>query len=281
MYCGQSTLVKYAPDRREATTLRCRAWTCPDCVDRRKAQLIAQAHRGNANTFITLTCKREHLPTPEAAALALSNAWRIIVKRALRENRRDPEKNPYPFGACDAEVFDLNGQRSIPRQVRLPNGRLDYLVVIEAHESGWPHLHILCRSQWIGRDWLAEQMRDLLESPVVDIRRITKRSQVNAYVAKYCGKCAHKFGSAKRYWQTPRYQLTKYEKKNAATYPWQDVSRSDHRLYVFIKHWEQSGWIVFKESIWHVIAEPPSTGWGEPARGAGVPSRGSREGAAH
>lgn len=264
-YCGERTLVKHNAERAEATTLKCRSWTCPDCQPMRKSQLIAQAHRGKADTFITLTVRRSQYANPAVAAQALAHAWRIIVKRATREAARDVSKNPYPFGACDGEEWDLNGQANHKRQVRLPQDGLQYLCVIEAHESGWPHLHILARSAWIAQAWLKAQTTDLLNSPVVDIRRISKRSQVNAYVAKYCGKCTHKFGTTKRYWTSGHYELTKYEKRKTKGVLWFDIEHSKRHIVQIVDGWEQAGWWVERESWWHAWTTrgpPPDPGGG-------------------
>jgi hypothetical protein len=250
-YCGERTLVKGNAQRVEATTLKCRSWTCADCQPARKAQLVAQAHRGKADTFITLTVKRSSYADPAMAAQALAHAWRIIVKRAIREAARDTTKHPYPFGANEGDHWDLDGRASWPRQVKLPKDGLQYLAVVEAHESGWPHLHILARSAWIAQDWLAEQTKELLDAHRVDIRRISKRSQINAYVAKYCGKCTHKFGTTKRYWQSGKYQLSKYEAKKTKGVIWHDVSHSTSTVHQLVNNWASIGWWFEMESYWH------------------------------
>lgn len=253
-YCGERTIVKSRGDHICATTLKCRSWTCAECIDGRKAQLIAQAHRGRANTFITLTVRRSDYADPSMAAQALAHAWRIIVKRAVREASRDVSRNPYPFGANEGAHWDLDGKTHWPRQVRFKGENLQYLAIIEAHKSGWPHLHILARSEWIAQDWLAEQTKQLLGAHRVDVQRIFKRAQVNAYVAKYCGKCTHKFGTTKRYWQTKAYQLTKYEKPTRNEAPWWDVWHSRNSVITLSESWRSMGWHVEMKSWFHAEA---------------------------
>jgi len=191
------------------------------------------------------------------AAQALAHAWRIIVKRATRERDRDRTKNPYPFGANDSDHWDLDGKTSWPNQVRFKGSSLQYLAVVEAHKSGWPHLHILCRSEWIDQDWLAEQTKELLDAHRVDVERITKKSQVNAYVAKYCGKCVHKFGTTKRYWKTATYELTKYQKPTSKEPPWWDQWHSRQGVIKLSESWRSMGWHVEMKSWWH------AEGWKE------------------
>lgn len=256
-YCGEQTFVKWNPHEREAVSLRCRSWTCPDCSPARKRQLIAQGHRGKPNTFITLTCRRGQVATPDAAARALSDAWRIVHKRAMREALRDPSKRHKPAGKSPPGGWPIDKHGHVPRQVSLENGRLDYLVVIEAHKSGWPHLHILSRSKWIAVDWLRGQMAELLNSPVVFVQRITKRSQVAAYVSKYCSKCEHKFGTAKRYWESKNYPLTPFEGKKASTKAWWEQYRDNCTLKETVQRWEAQGWQIEIVSVYKVLAKPP------------------------
>lgn len=258
-YCGERTLVKAKLDHIEATTLKCRSWTCPDCEPQRKRQLLAQALRGKPNTFITLTVKRSRYADPSMAAQALAQAWRLIAKRALRERDRDRTKSPYPCGANDGEEWDLNGKASWPNQVRFKGKALQYLVVIEAHKSGWPHLHILARSEWIDHKWLAAQTKELLDAHIIDIQRINRRSQVSGYCAKYTGKCAHKFGTTKRYWQSGSYQLEKYKPPPSKGEKWTDIEHSNKHLVQIVNGWILAGWEVHQPNWWHAetTTRPP------------------------
>jgi hypothetical protein len=256
-YCGETTFVKYSVAEREATTLLCRSWTCETCKEDRKRQLIAQAHRGHANTFVTLTCRRGTHETPNQAASALAQAWRTIHKRAIREASRDPKKTPHPHGAAPPMGWPPETKEPIPNQIRLPKGRLEYLVVIEAHASGWPHLHILCRSMWIAHEWLSAQMAELLDSPICFVQRITQQGMVAAYVAKYCGKCAHRFGTTKRYWQSRGYQISKWQPEVRIFKSWRNTYRFIEPIHMVAARWRQDGWSVTFESAWHLTASPP------------------------
>lgn len=206
-YCGEHTLVKDQGSTVEAVSLRCRAWTCPECAELRKRQLTAQGIAGQPDTFLTLTSRRTPGADADQAAAALSHAWRIIRLRALREARRDTERRPEPSGTPPVQGWPRDGRGRVPRQVILRGDKLPFLAVVESTKLGWPHLHVLARSSWISQMWLSAQADDVLGSPVVDIRRIKKKAQTVAYCAKYCTKCEHKFGTTKRYWQSRDYQL--------------------------------------------------------------------------
>lgn len=177
--CGGWSLEKHDGSGIRAITLFCRSWSCPDCLPYRVRGLKRAAADGNPTTFITLTVNPAHGQSPEARARELSDAWRIVVKRARRKFRKCP---------------------------------LEYLAVFEETKKGEPHLHILARAPYIPQRWLSDQMAELIEAPVVDIRAVHSKRHVAVYVAKYVGKGPKAFGSLKRYWQTPRYVPSKKKK---------------------------------------------------------------------
>ena len=196
-YCGERSLVKYDGPNRTVATLRCRSWTCPDCFEPRKKRLMAECHAGAPGTFMTLTSRRREGLTANEAALKLTHAWRLIRLRLMRRS----------------------GMKKLP-----------FIAVMEATKAGWPHLHILLRSIWLDHDLISSWMAELTDSPVVDIQRIDNKARVNAYVSKYCGKAAHKFGTAKRYFKTQDYDL-----------------RSEEERSKFLK--KQPGW---ETNPWHI-----------------------------
>lgn len=174
MYCGEQTAVKRENEGILAVSLRCRAWTCPDCADIRKKGLMAQAIGGSPRTFLTLTTRRDENVTPHQAALATSRAWRLLRLRIIRHYRLK---------------------------------RLPFLAVMEPHVSGWPHLHIMLRMPYVPWAWLRDQWEDITGSRGVRIEHIDNQGRVAKYVAPYCSKCAVKIGTAKRYWQSQDYDL--------------------------------------------------------------------------
>lgn len=135
---------------------------------------MAQAIGGAPRTFLTLTTRREAGQSPDIAALKSSHAWRLLRLRIMRRYRLK---------------------------------RLPFLAVMEAHKSGWPHLHIMLRMPYVPWAWLRAQWQELTGSPGVTIQHIDSQARVAKYVAPYCSKCAHKFGTAKRYWQSRDYDL--------------------------------------------------------------------------
>lgn len=171
-YCGEQCVVKRESEGLIAASLKCRSWLCPDCTDQRKARLTAEAIGGQPTTFLTLTTRRRVGVRPEVAALEISHAWRLLRLRIMRKKKLD----------------------SLP-----------FLAVIEAHKSGWPHLHILLRAPYLHQKWLVFLWLSITKSRGVTIQRITDKGRVAGYCAKYCSKCVKKLGTAKRYWQSRDY----------------------------------------------------------------------------
>lgn len=152
--------------------MRCRSWSCPNCAPRRRKQLIAQALQGEPTRFVTLTVNPGWYDSPEERGLKLSRAWRDFV--------RDYRK-------------------------RHPARELQYLAVVELTKRGEPHLHIICRSDWINQKDLSDWMRKALGAPIVDVRLVKGVRDVAQYVAKYISKRPIRLGTLKRYWRSALY----------------------------------------------------------------------------
>lgn len=174
MLCQSHSIVKNERDRITFYPLRCRCWHCPDCHAARTARLIDEAKSGKPNIFITLTSRRREHWTPEYAAQRLAKAWRIIRAEYLRQH----------------------GKNSLP-----------FLCVFEKTKKGWPHLHIVGRCKWLDQKWLSKRMRELTNSPIVDVRRVHGTGKVANYVTKYIGKDPSRFKGTKRYWRSQDYLI--------------------------------------------------------------------------
>lgn len=220
-YCGEHTAVKSEEGRRTGITLRCRAWTCPDCADTRKAGLIAQGIGGNPTKFLTLTMRRVEGEADADAAKRLSRAWRLVRLRLMRH-------------------------------YKLP--KLPFLAIMEKHVSGWPHLHLLLRAPWLSQKLISEWMAEICDGPIVWIEHLDKSHKAVIYCAKYCGKCAEKFSTAKRYWQSRDYDQRPDSQKHRARAQQGGWDRQRDPLYQLIHHWRRNGWTVEQPSKWKAIA---------------------------
>jgi len=134
---------------------------------------MAMAASGQPTRFLTLTINPSVGKDPENRLALLSHAWRTIVKRLRRSMGKDA---------------------------------VEYLAIVESTQAGEPHLHILLRSPFIAQADISAAMAELVQSPIVDIRKIRNPREVIRYVAKYITKSNHQFGTAKRYWKSANFE---------------------------------------------------------------------------
>jgi len=173
------------------------------------------ASDGQPTTFITLTVNPRHGQDRVERARELSNAWKIVVKRARRKFTKAP---------------------------------LEYLAVFEETKKGEPHLHILCRAPFIPQRWLSAAMDELIHAPVVDIRKVHGTREAARYVAKYVGKGPKAFAELKRYWQSKGYNLNpdaikpKGEKPDSGWRVWKEPLV--FLIDIFRAQWLEPEWIT-------------------------------------
>lgn len=174
MLCLEWTLVKRFSTTIVVEPLKCKCWNCDYCNPIKRKQLMKKAFLGQPNTFLTLTVNPSVGKSPNERARLLARAWRHLRLRAKR---------------------------------RYKLKTLPFLAVFERTKRGEPHLHILLRTAWLSQRWLSDQMKELMNAPIVDIRRIDKASKKIAYVVKYIGKEPSAFPGTKRYWSSHDYDM--------------------------------------------------------------------------
>lgn len=226
--CGGWSLVRHEPHGTRAITLWCRSWICPDCAPFRVAGLKRMAMDGQPSTFITLTVNPRSGQSPSTRAQELSDAWKVVVKRARRKFTKAP---------------------------------LEYLAVFEETKKGEPHLHILARAPFIPQRWLSEAMDELIAAPIVDIRAVGHVKNAARYVAKYVGKGPKAFAQLKRYWSSKGYDLTAEpkvrgaEKKDSGWRVWKEPLV--YLMDIFRSYWLAPEWISDTE-IFAPLRAPPA-----------------------
>ncbi|HEU4678788.1 MAG TPA: hypothetical protein VFS35_04655 [Terrimicrobiaceae bacterium] len=98
-------------------------------------------------------------------------------------------------------------------------------------------------------------MAELIDAPIVDIRKIRNQREVIRYVGKYITKAPAQFNGSKRYWTSAAYELGKEEWKKdheAPSFHWQ-VSRLS--IEVIIEEWRRSGYMVARTASGEAIGE--------------------------
>lgn len=205
--CGMSTATAEGHFGGAAAPIKCNRWSCEICGLVRQRKLVAQGMAGHPTAFITATMRRRPGMTEAQASKAISDAWGTIMLRFKREQKKPPSQRYILKHFEEHHFYRRKVKRIAEREDRKRKEVSGYLWVKEAHKSGWPHMHILWRGRYIPQQWLSEQLAELLGSPVCDIRRVKDPLQYARYVAAYCGKEPHKFGTTKRYAQSRNYQL--------------------------------------------------------------------------
>lgn len=206
-YCNEHSVVAREGENKRAASLKCRSWKCPQCAPDRQRRLIAQARGGKPNRLLTLTSIRNDKRTAEQAALELVLAWKIIF----------------------AEIRKQDGNKDA-----------QFLAIFERTKLGWPHLHILLRSGWIDQKWLSARMCELTGAWHADIRKVKSERGAARYVAKYTAKGPGKFGTLKRSWCTPRWEVDQTNKKRPPLL-W---AYQRHTLRSWIEAYEDAGYRV-------------------------------------
>lgn len=182
---------------------------------------MAQCASGAPTRFLTLTVNPRVGNSPSDRLRLLANAWRNAVKRLRRAQ---------------------------------PHQDFEYLAIVEETKNGEPHLHILLRSPYIAQRTISRYMAELIESPIVDIRRIRGAKEVIRYVAKYITKAPKQFDRAKRYWKSQNYDESENPVKKTeevSTAKWV-IERT--RIHDLMLIWHSQGMWVGEAGPNHITA---------------------------
>jgi len=210
MLCAEALIVKRTGLRVEARIMYCRSWSCPIGQPKRQKQLIAEGIQGSPNKFLTLTVNPARYGSPVERCQELIKAWRKVRLEMIDQLRLplgsrwkliNGKPDPAYFPAIRAD------KKTRPKEA---TPAVEFLGVIEAQESGEPHLHLLLRCEYVPQSWISARMEALIGAPICWIEALDGTKKVANYIAKYCGKSPHRFGTCKRYWQSRGYNLVPF-----------------------------------------------------------------------
>lgn len=222
--CREWSLVKTAEGVTWAKCLKCRSWGCEHCQPERRLQLLAQAAAGEPTRLLTLTVNPGFGDSPEHRRELLSHAWATLMKRLRRAYK---------------------------------GKSIEYFAVCEETKAGEPHLHILLRSPYIPQSLISEAMRELINAPIVDVRRIQDVAKAVRYVAKYVAKAPARFGTFKRYWHSKGWEVNPRAYLSlipAPLTPWTVLNRS---LQSLVWEWSALGIQMTSWDNGTIEARPP------------------------
>lgn len=246
MLCSQATIVKHGDGLNAAKILYCRSWQCEICRPRRRRQLIAQAIRGKAQKFLTLTTSEASGPDPLARCRALIKAWRKL-RLEIQANLALPPADRWHPNPLDASPAHRKRLREATRSKTLmAQHAIEFLAVIEAQKNGNPHLHIIARMPYVPQAWISSRMSALIGAPICDIRDVAARKKLANYIAKYCGKDPQRFGTCKRYWTSRNWLLEPKEEKA----PWRIGDPILTRSEISIEEFERTEHCYARKVFW-------------------------------
>lgn len=131
----------------------CKTWSCWYCARVKIAKLAAQTREAKPNRMLTLTIDPSLWDSPRAA-----------------------------FDGTRRKVPELI------KRLRKRFGTIEYLRVTELTKKGWPHYHLLLRSNFLPQPVVAKEWRELTGAKIVDLRQVKATFKAYSYLVKYLSK---------------------------------------------------------------------------------------------
>ncbi len=166
--CGRGAIIGQEPNGPGLVVIpmSCKRWQCEKCAPRLARFWSRRAASAKPERFITVTADPNLHANPHAGYQAIKKAWSAFI-----------------------QVW-RHGRPNKPDRPGFPKHELQYMLVWELHQSGWPHAHILQRGAYIPQAFLKAFWQTRQVGSVVDIRRISTSEKAADYVVKYTGKSA-------------------------------------------------------------------------------------------
>lgn len=133
--------------------LPCKQWRCPFCANIKVNTLARKCEAANPNRLLTLTVDPSLWTTPRDA-----------------------------FDGTRRQVSELI------KKLRPRFGEVEYLRVTELTRGGWPHYHMLLRSQFLPQPVVKSLWTELTGAQIVDLRKVHNKFQTFKYLVKYLTK---------------------------------------------------------------------------------------------
>jgi hypothetical protein len=134
----------------------CKRWNCGPCGRQKIRDLAWWTKLACPNKLLTLTVDPALHDNPELAWLATSPKVPELV-----------------------------------RVIRKRFGKFEYLRVVEQTDKGWPHYHMMCRSDYVPQQIIKKTWDELTGAKIVDIREVKQFFNSFQYLVKYLTKLHH------------------------------------------------------------------------------------------
>lgn len=223
--CTDRVFVNADTTSAEIKGLRCKRWDCEICKPFNRMRVMHAAKNGRPNLFMTLTCDHKKYSSPSEAARDMKRG--LVLLRRMIERRWKVKNVPF-------------------------------IVVFEAHESGWPHMHLLLRAPYMHWKVLRGMWEHITGAFQVHVSEIKTIGQALFYVTKYIGKDLGKFDGCKRWWRSHNYNQIdeKHEKPRPRGLMYMRVDGEFHQMCDTL---EKMGWYLEQSGRYSVEATP--LGW--------------------
>lgn len=158
--------------------IRCKRWGCRHCGERKVTHYGWKCEDARPNKLITLTVSNSLWDSPRAA-----------------------------YEGTKSKVTEL------AVKLRRKFGEFEYFKVLEVTKAGWPHYHLIVRSEYIPQRTISAMWAQLTGATIVDVRRIKKHRDVYFYVVKYLAKQRYIPWTTRRVsWSKNFFLPTKFDK---------------------------------------------------------------------
>jgi len=141
----------------------CKKWSCTYCANVKIKRLAWLTAAAQPNRALTLTCKTDAYESPRAA-----------------------------FEATAVRVPEFI------RALRKRYGEIEYLRVTEAGKAGYPHYHLLVRSDFLPHAVMRNTWKELTGNSIIFVQKVTDTFKSYYYLTKYLSKM-HKMDWTERH----------------------------------------------------------------------------------
>lgn len=193
----------------------CKGWDCVDCSAVKKRKLRRQILAGEPNKFATFTLRPLAGEYPVEMRKRLSACFNIFIRRTKRH-------------------FNL---KSLP-----------FLAVVEAHESGFPHIHVFLRCDFIPQKWIKRAWQEITGAFKVDIRQIRNQNGAARYATKYVTKAPARYLKMPRYWSSRDWRVSPKELHNEQRATAQARLLKDFAIIRYAQLLIDEGWQITKRT---------------------------------
>jgi len=198
--------------------LPCRNWACRPCAETKIRRLAALTRDAKPSRMLTLTVNPSCWESPRAA-----------------------------FDGTRRQVPELL------RRLRKQFGEIEYLRVTELTANGWPHYHLLLRSDFIPHAVVKSLWKELTGAWIVDLRQVNDTFRAYTYLVKYLSKLHKIEWTARHVSYSKNFFLPEPDRKNEPLPLERVFTINMHPITYLLSHHKNDSIEAFTPSSWKII----------------------------